>query len=169
MFVLFNIFLRVMYILCNSADILWVRMEMESVSGSDHCVSGCAAAGWAWGCALASSSFRSLGYVRKCFTLWQRSQQKWSISFQYRQTTITLCISCVGVIVADVVPVILLNTYFLGECWASMDVLFQHIHIHTPTHTHTSDLPTGYYSPSLLTCEQLKLSTWGLNALLRGH
>lgn len=41
-------------------------------------------------------------------------------------------------------------------------------HIQTPTYTHTSDLPAVNYSPTLLTSEQLILSTWGVNALLKG-
>lgn len=60
------------------------------------------------------------------------------------QTTITLCILCVGVNVADVIPMIFFNTYFFeGNVeWACMffssSVPF---HIHTPTHIQTSDLP----------------------------
>ena len=36
--------------------------------------------------------------------------------FKLGQTTITLCILCVGVSVADVIPAIFFNTYFLREC-----------------------------------------------------
>ncbi len=102
--------------MCNSADILQVGMEIESISGSDRWVSGSAAAGWARGFALPGSSFRGFGYqvVRECFTLCQRSQQMRSMSFQTGQNKITRCTFCVGVNVADVIPVMFFITCFLG-------------------------------------------------------
>lgn len=104
-----------LHILCNSADIFRVGMEMESISGSDLCVSGSEAAGWARGFALAGSSFQSFGYqfVRECFTLWKYHSKSKIFNFKIWQTASTLCILCVGVNVANVIPMIFFNTDFM--------------------------------------------------------
>lgn len=159
-----------MHTLCNLTDMLWVTMEMESVSWSDHCVSGSAR-----GFASAGSSFRRFGYhARRCFTRWQRSQQKVRCFIlnqaNHNYTLVLMCrCKCHWCCCNDIFQHLFLQGMLREHaCFGFFPPSSTLFHIHTPTHSHTSNLPAVNHSPTLLTSEQLILGTQGVNALLRG-
>lgn len=148
-----------MYILCNSADILWVRMEMESISGSDHRVSGLCSSWLSTG--LRSgwqliSEFWVSGCSEMLYTLTKiTTRVKYFISHQRKKHSYTWILYVV-IYWANVIPMIFFYTLYLRECWVSMHVLFQHfifIHPHKPAPQICPQQTTvKYYWPLNILC-----------------